>query len=111
MKKLSHDELLQEAQKLWHSGHDNEYIHGQLSELNADDDEVKRVLGEINSIRKSEQRRKGTKLVIGGLATVVIAVFFTWFSFSSDSPVVYVLYGMIVTGIMTFAKGVVDIIF
>ena len=110
MKQLSHDDLLQEAQKLWHSGYDNEYIHGQLSEQKADEDSIQKVLKEINTIRKSEKRRKGVKLIIGGLATIAVSFSFTLISFQEGSPVSYVLYGLITAGVMTFAKGVVDMI-
>lgn len=110
MKQLSHDDLLQEAQKLWHAGYDNEYIHGQLSEQGANDDSVKQVLKEINSIRRSEKRRGGGKLIIGGLATIAVGFAFTLISFQEGSPVVYVLYGLITVGVMSFAKGVVDMI-
>jgi hypothetical protein len=110
MKQLSHDDLLQDAQKLWHEGYDNEYIHGQLSEQGANEDSIQNVLKKVNVIRKSEKRRRGVKLMIGGLATIAVAFLFTLISFQDGSPIAYVLYGLMTAGVMTFAKGAVDMI-
>jgi hypothetical protein len=103
------DKLFDKALRMYASGHDNVYIELQFAELGIDKEITKQVIGKIKGVRKSKQRSRGFKLIIGGLATVSVAVIFTLFSFTSASPVTYVLYGLIVTGCMSFAKGLIDL--
>jgi hypothetical protein len=86
--------LYDEAMKMYASGYDNVYIELQFAEQGVTKDAVKDVIKRIKQARKREQRAKGVKLMIGGAATVVV--------------VGYVLYGVIVLGFMSFAKGLVD---
>ena len=107
-KEYTTEELYDEAMKMYASGYDNIYIELQFAEQDISKDRVNDVIKKIKQARKREQRGKGIKLMIGGTATVAVGVLFTLISFNSDSPVGYVLYGVIVLGFMSFAKGLVD---
>ncbi|MCE3228795.1 MAG: hypothetical protein K0S32_3346 [Bacteroidetes bacterium] len=104
------DELYDDAVRLYASGYDNDYIRSDFAEKNIDHETTEAVIKKIKTLRKAGKRRVGVKLMIGGLAAVLAGVAFTYFSFNSGSPVVYVLYGLIIAGFMTFAKGLVDMI-
>lgn len=107
-KEYTQEELYDEAMKMYASGFDNVYIELQFAEQGVSIDNVKEVIKKIKQARKRELRSKGIKLMIGGTATVVVGILFTLISFNSESPVRYVLYGLIVLGFMSFAKGLVD---
>jgi hypothetical protein len=107
-KEYTTEELYDEAMKMYASGYDNVYIELQFAEQGATKDAIKDVVNRIKQARKREQRAKGVKLMIGGAATVAVGILFTLISFNSESPVGYVLYGVIVLGFMSFAKGLVD---
>lgn len=107
-KEYTQDELYDEAMKMYASGYDNVYIELQFAEQGVSKDSIKEVIKKIKQARKREQRSKGIKLMIGGAATVAVGILFTLISFNSESPIGYVLYGLIVLGFMSFAKGLVD---
>ncbi len=102
------EELLDDAVKMIADGYDNVYIELQFAEQGIDKATVQEVLKQVKSLRKTDRRRQGVKLMIGGLATVAVGVMFTLISHNSDSPVGYVLYGLIIAGFMSFVKGLMD---
>lgn len=107
-KEYTQEELYDEAVKMYASGYDNVYIELQFAEQGVAKNAVKDIIKKIKQVRKREARAKGIKLMIGGAATVAVGVLFTFISFNSKSPVGYVLYGVIIIGVMSFAKGLVD---
>ena len=109
MTKHNIEELYDEAMRMYASGFDNVYIELQFAEQGVDKSTVKEVITKIQRARKNERRGKGYKLMIGGAATVTVGILFTLISYKSDSPIGYVLYGLIVAGFMTFVKGLMDI--
>ena len=109
MKKHNIEELYDDAIKMYASGHNNVYIELQFAEQGVDKATVKEVIDRIKKVRKNERRVKGYKIMIGGMATVAVGVIFTLISYKSESPIDYVLYGLIIMGIMSFVKGLLDI--
>jgi hypothetical protein len=109
MPKSNFDELFNEALKMHSSGHDDLYIELQFSEQGIDKTITKEVLKKIKSVRKGERKTNAVKFIIGGLATILVGVLFTLISYKSGSPVTYLLYGLITTGVMSVAKGIVDL--
>ncbi len=105
------EELYDDAVRMLAEGHDNVYIEMQFAEQKIDNETINAVLTKVKNLRKAHKRSVGLKLIIGGLATVAVGFILSFISFNSQSPAYFILYGLITVGFMTFAKGVIDMIF
>lgn len=104
------DALYDEAVRMMASGHDNTYIELQFLEEGIQKDTIDAIVKRINSVRKAEKRQKGRKLMFYGASFVAAGILFSLLSAHADSPVQFILYGLCVSGVLIFAKGVVDMI-
>lgn len=109
----NYSDLLNEAIRMYASGHDNKYIEMQFSEKGVDDKTIDEIITEIKKSRKSEKRSRGIKFVIYGVSILVVALIVSIIlSYYKDSPFRYVaMWGLGLAGIMTIAKGITDILF
>ncbi len=99
------ESLLNEAKTMYALGRDNTYIELQLAEKGIDDTTIDKIIVEIKRLRKSGQRNSGLKEIIYGLSFIAVGFVFTLLSFLKDSPVQYVLWGLAVSGLLLFTKG------
>ncbi|MCW3085697.1 MAG: hypothetical protein JWP12_3063 [Bacteroidetes bacterium] len=100
-----YESLLSEAKTMYAMGHDNTYIELQLADKGIDDTTIDKISVEIKHLRKSGQRNNGMKQIIYGLSFIAVGFVFTLLSFLKDSPVHYVLWGLAVSGLLFFVKG------
>lgn len=100
-----YDALLQEAKKMYASGHDDKYILFQFAEKGIDDSTIDKILLEIGSIRAHAKKQGGTKQLIYGACTVAAAMVLSILSYNAASPMRFILLGMFISGIMIFVKG------
>ena len=108
MTEAKYDELLNEAKTMFALGHDNKYIEFQFAEKKIDDATIDKIILEIKSLRKSNKKTKGTKLIIYGLSFLGAAFLFTLISYNENSPTRFVLWGLAISGVTTLIKGVAD---
>jgi hypothetical protein len=104
------DDLLDEAKTMYALGHDNKYIEFQFAEKGINDELIDKIIGEINSLRKSSKRNLGFKMLIYGASFIVVGFIFTLLSYHSESPMRFILWGLVVSGVLTMAKGMINII-
>ncbi|HEY0029738.1 MAG TPA: hypothetical protein VGC65_03180 [Bacteroidia bacterium] len=104
------DDCFEEAKVMLASGQDNKYIEFQLAEKGVPDEMINEVILEIKKLRKGVRKSVGSKQVIYGLSFLGVAFLFTLISTDSASPVIYVLWGLAITGLLIFMKGIANII-
>ena len=97
--------LFEEAKTLYAMGHDNKYIELQLADKGVDDTTIDEIIKEIKSLRKSNKKNHGIRLVIYSASIMAVGFLFTLLSYHSDSPVRFVLWGLVVSGVLTLIKG------
>ena len=100
----------EQAKAMYAQGKDNKYIELQLAEERIADDVIEGIIQKINALRKSERRASGRKLLFYGVSFLVLGIIATVISFNSDSPVRFVLWGILLTGVALTAKGLANII-
>lgn len=108
--KHNFDECLQEAKEMFAYGHDSKYIGFQLAEKGVPDEMIDEIIAEVKKLRKGVKKSIGMKQVIYGLSFIGAAILFTFISTDENSPVVYVLWGLAVVGVLTTMKGVANIL-
>ncbi|CAN5396321.1 hypothetical protein BH10BAC1_BH10BAC1_17520 [soil metagenome] len=108
--KHTFENCYEEATVMYTHGYDNKYIEFQLSDKGVSDEMIDEVIVAIKNLRKSVKKRIGVKQVAFGLSFIAVALLFTFISFGKDSPVVYVLWGLAVTGVLATMKGVANIL-
>ena len=105
-----YDTLFNEAISLFAAGNDNKYIELQFADKGVDDKLIDLIIKDINILRKTKKRNSGMKLLIYGGSAIAIALIFSFISFNASSPIHYVLWGLGLGGVMTAAKGIVDMV-
>lgn len=106
----NHESLKNEAMTMLASGYDNKYIELQFAEKGIDDATIDLIISDISKVRKASKRKRGITWVIYGTSAIVAAVVFSFISFNSGSPINFVLWGLGISGMLTAAKGIIDIV-
>lgn len=108
--KHNFEENLQEAKEMFAYGHDSKYIEFQLAEKGVPDEMIDEIITAIKKLRKEVKKSIGMKQVVYGLSFIAAAFLFTFISTDENSPVVYVLWGLAIVGVLTTLKGVANVL-
>lgn len=108
--KHKYEDCYEEAKTMFANGHDNKYIGFQLADKGVSDEMIDEVILAIKKLRKDVKKSIGMKQVIYGLSFIVAAVLFTFISTDENSPILYVLWGLAVTGVLTLMRGIANIL-
>lgn len=108
--KHNFDDCLEEAKVMYANGHDNKYIGFQLADKGVPDEVIDEVVEAIKKLRKDVKKSVGMKQVIYGFSFIGVAILFTFISTDENSPIVYVLWGLSITGVLTLMRGVANIL-
>lgn len=105
---VKYTELLEDAKRYYVSGYDDTYIANQFAEQGVSDEQIEAVLSEVRTIRKSNRRRTGMRLLVSGVSIAAVGItgtLLTYFSADWHGPVSYVLMGTIIAGVATAVSG------
>lgn len=102
----NYNKALDQAISMYAFGHDNKYITLQLAEEGIDDAIIDGVIKEISRIRKAQKRKNGIKLLIYGGSFIIAAIGFSFISTKEGSPILYILWGLAISGVIVMVKGI-----
>jgi hypothetical protein len=106
-----YDDLLNDSLNEYAFGGDDRYIANLLLDRGVDEETINRILREVKKQRNTDKRRAGLKWMIGGASLILVGILFTWISSSKDSPVLFILYGAVFAGAISFMKGLIKFVF
>ncbi|MFL5763936.1 MAG: hypothetical protein ACJ77K_08355 [Bacteroidia bacterium] len=103
--KHSIESLYEDARLMYLSGKDDRYITFQFAEAGISDDVIDEVLLQLKKLKRGMRRHAGMKQLIYGASFMAVAILFSFISTKEGSPLVYVLWGLAVSGVMMFIRG------
>jgi hypothetical protein len=110
MESKKYEEVLEKANRYFIEGRDEAYMKFQFAEQGLDDKIVDAVLLEIKKLKKGVNKNIGSKLLICGLSFIAMGILATCFSYSSDSPIKFVVWGVPILGVIFTVRGISKII-
>ena len=103
------EDCYEEAKVMFSQGHDSKYIEFQMAEKGVPDEMIDEVIIAIKQLRKDVKKSLGVKQAIYGASFIAASFLFSFISFNSNSPIAYVLWGLAIAGVLTFVRGMANI--
>jgi hypothetical protein len=107
----NYQSLLDEARTMYASGNDNKYIILQFAEQGIADEIIDKLILDINTLRKEEKKNAAKKQLVYGLSLIALAILVSIFTYNSESPYRFFLWGAAVSGVVILVKGISGLLF
>lgn len=105
-----YNEVLDRATRYYAEGRDEVYMKMQFAEQGVDDKIVDEVLLEIKKLNKGVHKSIGLKFLIFGSSFIAVGLIVSYLTYTWESPIRFVLWGLPISGVIITVRGISKII-